>query len=57
VHRQLPTGCAGSAGRIGADPAVGKPEEVASLCAWLASDDAAHVTGADYALNGGLHTF
>ncbi|MGO1072464.1 acetoacetyl-CoA reductase [Lysobacter sp. CA199] len=33
---------------------LGKPEEVASLCAWLASDDAAFVTGADYAVNGGL---
>jgi len=36
---------------------LGKPEEVASLCAWLASDDAAYVTGADYAVNGGLHMF
>jgi acetoacetyl-CoA reductase len=34
---------------------LGRPEEVASLCAWLASDDAAFVTGADYAVNGGLH--
>lgn len=34
---------------------LGRPEEVASLCAWLASDDAAFVTGADYAINGGLH--
>ncbi|WP_226469360.1 acetoacetyl-CoA reductase [Luteimonas panaciterrae] len=34
---------------------LGKPEEVASLCAWMASDDAAYVTGADYAVNGGLH--
>ena len=33
---------------------LGRPEEVASLCAWLASDDAAFVTGADYAVNGGL---
>ncbi|ALN60124.1 acetoacetyl-CoA reductase [Lysobacter enzymogenes] len=33
---------------------LGKPEEVASLCAWLAGDDAAFVTGADYAVNGGL---
>lgn len=34
---------------------LGRPEEVASLCAWLASDDAAYATGADYAVNGGLH--
>jgi acetoacetyl-CoA reductase len=34
---------------------LGRPEEVASLCAWLASDDAAFVTGADYAVNGGLY--
>ncbi|MBG3852382.1 beta-ketoacyl-ACP reductase, partial [Xanthomonas hortorum pv. carotae] len=25
------------------------------LCAWLASDEAAYVTGADYAVNGGLY--
>lgn len=34
---------------------LGRPEEVASLSAWLASDDAAFVTGADFAVNGGLH--
>ncbi len=34
---------------------LGRPEEVASLCAWLASDAAAYVTGADHAVNGGLH--
>ncbi|OOW76691.1 beta-ketoacyl-ACP reductase [Xanthomonas campestris pv. vitiswoodrowii] len=34
---------------------LGKPAEVAGLCAWLASDEAAYVTGADYAVNGGLY--
>jgi len=34
---------------------LGKPEEVAALCGWLTSDEAAYVTGADYAVNGGLH--
>ena len=34
---------------------LGRPEEVASLCSWLVSDDAAYVTGADYPVNGGLH--
>ncbi len=34
---------------------LGKPQEVAALCGWLASDDAAYVTGADYPVNGGLH--
>jgi len=34
---------------------LGRPEEVAGLCAWLASDEAAYVTGVDYAVNGGLY--
>ncbi|ALR05724.1 acetoacetyl-CoA reductase [Xylella fastidiosa] len=33
---------------------LGKAEEIAGLCAWLVSDEAAYVTGADYAVNGGL---
>jgi acetoacetyl-CoA reductase len=34
---------------------LGTPEEIASMVAWLASDDAAFATGADFSLNGGLH--
>jgi acetoacetyl-CoA reductase len=34
---------------------LGKPEEIAGLCAYLASDEAAFVTGANIAINGGQH--
>lgn len=34
---------------------LGKPEEVAALVAYLAADDAAFVTGANIAINGGQH--
>ncbi len=34
---------------------LGAPEEIASIVAWLASEDAAFATGADFSLNGGLH--
>lgn len=34
---------------------LGKPEEIASLISWLASDDAAFSTGADFAINGGMN--
>ncbi|MGV3653806.1 MAG: beta-ketoacyl-ACP reductase [Noviherbaspirillum sp.] len=36
---------------------LGKPEEVAGLVAFLASDDAAYLTGANIAINGGQHMF
>jgi acetoacetyl-CoA reductase len=34
---------------------LGRPEEVASLIAYLSSDDGAFVTGANFAVNGGMH--
>jgi acetoacetyl-CoA reductase len=34
---------------------LGTPDEIASMCAWLASDDSGFSTGADFSLNGGLH--
>jgi acetoacetyl-CoA reductase len=34
---------------------LGKPEEIAKLVSYLASDDAAFITGANIAINGGQH--
>ena len=34
---------------------LGTPDEIASICAWLASDESGFSTGADFSLNGGLH--
>ncbi|MBU6513032.1 MAG: acetoacetyl-CoA reductase [Betaproteobacteria bacterium] len=34
---------------------LGRPEEVASLVTWLASEDGAFTTGAELSINGGLH--
>jgi len=36
---------------------LGKPEEIASIVAWLASDEAGFATGADFSVNGGMHMF
>jgi acetoacetyl-CoA reductase len=36
---------------------LGKPEEIAKLVSYLASDDAAFITGANIAINGGQHMF
>ena len=32
----------------------GKPEEVAAVATFLLSDDASYVTGAEYAVDGGM---
>ena len=34
---------------------LGTPNEIASIVAWLASDESGFSTGADFSLNGGLH--
>jgi len=34
---------------------LGEPAEIASIVAWLVTEEAAFATGADFSLNGGLH--
>jgi len=34
---------------------LGEPAEIASIVSWLASDQSAFATGADFSVNGGLH--
>ncbi|MDZ5111264.1 acetoacetyl-CoA reductase [Pseudomonas putida] len=34
---------------------LGTPDEIAGICAWLASDESGYANGADFSLNGGLH--
>ena len=34
---------------------LGEPEEIASIVAWLASDQSGYSTGADFSINGGIH--
>jgi acetoacetyl-CoA reductase len=34
---------------------LGKPEEIASIISWIASDEGSYATGADFSINGGLH--
>ena len=34
---------------------LGEPDEIASIVSWLAGDESAFSTGADFSLNGGLH--
>jgi len=36
---------------------LAKPEEIASLIAFLASDEAAYITGANIPINGGMHMY
>jgi acetoacetyl-CoA reductase len=34
---------------------LGMPEEIASIIAWIASDESGYSTGADFSVNGGMH--
>mgnify|MGYP000134258950 CR=1 FL=1 len=34
---------------------LGQPSEIASIIAWLASEEGGYATGADFSVNGGLH--
>ncbi len=34
---------------------LGEPSEIASIVAWLASDESGYSTGADFSINGGIH--
>ncbi|WDZ94600.1 3-ketoacyl-ACP reductase [Herbaspirillum sp. WKF16] len=34
---------------------LGEPEEIASIVAWIASDEGGYATGSDFSLNGGLY--
>ena len=34
---------------------LGTPQEIASIVAWLASEECGFATGADFSVNGGLH--
>ncbi len=34
---------------------LGQPEEIASIIAWIVSEEGGYATGADFSLNGGLH--
>ena len=34
---------------------LGTPEEIASIVGWIAGDESAYATGADFSLNGGTH--
>jgi NAD(P)-dependent dehydrogenase (short-subunit alcohol dehydrogenase family) len=40
--------------RRGSIPRLGRPEEVARLIAFLASDEASYITGATYTVDGGV---
>ena len=35
---------------------LGEPREIASIIAWLSSEDGGYATGAEFSVNGGLHT-
>ena len=42
---------------VGTEPVkrLGEPSEIASIVAWLASEEGGYATGADFSVNGGLH--
>ncbi len=35
---------------------LGEPQEIAAIIAWLSSEDGGYATGAEFSVNGGLHT-
>jgi acetoacetyl-CoA reductase len=60
IPRRIQTSSCGNSSDIleGDAPPVGRlgqPEEIASIVAWLASDESAYSTGADFSVNGGMN--
>ena len=36
---------------------LGEPDEIGRIVTFLAEDESAYITGADFSINGGLHMF